>query len=129
MSSTKPDQAIPDPRDLRVDYRRGELLESQVDPDPIRQFNVWFTDAVSAGVPEANAMTLATTDDSGAPDARIMLLKEVDAHGFTFFTNYDSRKGRQFAANPRAALVFHWITLERQVRVYGDVEKVSREAS
>src|SRR4051812_40187683 len=105
--------------DLRRDYGRSVLLESDVSPDPLVQFGRWFSDALSANVPDANAMTLATADASGAPSARIVLLKQFDARGFCFFTNYDSRKGRDLAANPRAALCFYWQPLERQVRIEG----------
>ena len=115
--------------DLRVDYGRGTLLESDVSPDPIEQFRAWFAFAVSSAVPEANAMTLATADAAGAPSARVVLLKDFDERGFAFYTNYDSRKGRDLAANPRAALCFFWQPLERQVRVEGTVGRVSRAES
>jgi pyridoxamine 5'-phosphate oxidase len=114
---------------LRVDYRRGELLETDVLPDAIEQFSVWFTEAKAAGLREPNAMTLATADATGAPSARIVLLKDFDPRGFTFYTNYESRKGQELAANPRASLVFFWDQIERQVRIDGMVEKVSREES
>jgi pyridoxamine 5'-phosphate oxidase len=114
---------------MRVDYALGELLESDAAADPIEQFGRWFADAQAATVPEPNAMVVATADPSGAPAARVMLLKGFDARGFTFFTNYDSRKGRTLAANPRAALCFFWHALERQVRIEGRVERVSREES
>ena len=117
------------PPDLRTDYTRGQLDEADVSPDPIEQFARWFNDARAAKVPEANAMTLATVDASGAPSARIVLLKGADARGFAFYTNYDSRKGRELAANPRAALCFFWQPLERQVRIEGTVEKVGRAES
>ena len=117
------------PRDLRVDYGRGALNEADVSPDPFEQFGAWFNDALGANVPEANAMTLATVGDRGVPSARIVLLKDFDALGFTFYTNYDSRKGRDLAANPRAALCFFWQPLERQVRVEGTVERGSRAES
>jgi pyridoxamine 5'-phosphate oxidase len=114
---------------LRVEYTRGQLDEADVSPDPIEQFGRWFSDARAANVPEANAMTLATADAGGNPSARIVLLKSFDARGFAFYTNYDSRKGRELAANPRAALCLFWQPLERQVRVEGTVEKVGREES
>jgi pyridoxamine 5'-phosphate oxidase len=114
---------------LRVEYSRGRLDEADVSKDPIEQFGRWFDEARAASVPEANAMTLATADAAGNPSARIVLLKSVDARGFAFYTNYDSRKGRELAANPRAALCFFWQPLERQVRVEGTVEKVGREES
>jgi pyridoxamine 5'-phosphate oxidase len=114
---------------LRIDYSRGRLEESQVLPDAIDQFARWFQEARSAGVAESNAMTLATVDASGAPSARVVLLKSFDARGFAFFTNYDSRKGRELTANPRAALCFFWQPLERQVRIEGTVERVARAES
>lgn len=114
---------------LRVDYGRGELNEADVAADPIEQFGRWFADAKAAGLPEPNTMTLATADPTGIPSARIVLLKDVDAAGFTFFTNYQSRKGHDLAENPRAALLFFWGPLERQVRVEGTVSRVSAAES
>jgi pyridoxamine 5'-phosphate oxidase len=114
---------------LRVDYSRGRLDEADVSPDPVEQFGRWFNEARAANVPEANAMTLATADAEGNPSARIVLLKSFDARGFAFYTNYDSRKGRELAVNPRAALCVFWQPLERQVRVEGTVERVGREES
>ncbi|MFD1559205.1 pyridoxamine 5'-phosphate oxidase [Paraburkholderia silviterrae] len=111
--------------DLRKNYSLGSLDASDVDPDPIRQFQTWFSQALDARLPEPNAMTVATVDAEGRPAARILLIKGVDERGFVFFTNYDSRKGRELAANPHAALLFHWIELERQVRIEGRVEKTS----
>lgn len=110
--------------DLRRTYVLGSLSETDVAPDPITQFKRWFDEALTAKLPEPNAMTLATVDATGQPSARIVLLKGMDAAGFTFFTNYESRKGTDLLANPRAALLFHWVQLERQVRVEGRVEKV-----
>ncbi len=98
-------------------------------PDPIRQFRVWMDDAISSGIPEPNAMTLATATTDGKPSARVVLLKEVNENGFVFFTNYDSRKGRELTENPCAALVFDWHETERQVRVEGRVEKISAAES
>ncbi|MCX5658729.1 MAG: pyridoxamine 5'-phosphate oxidase [Planctomycetota bacterium] len=115
--------------DLRKEYVRSGLLERDVDPDPLRQFALWFDEALAAGVEEPNAMTLATATPDGQPDARIVLLKAIDPRGFAFFTNYESAKGGQLAANPRAALVFFWHKLERQVRISGSVERVSRAES
>ncbi|MGO4325572.1 pyridoxamine 5'-phosphate oxidase [Cupriavidus sp. 2TAF22] len=115
--------------DLRRTYVLGSLSESDVAPDPISQFQRWFDEATHAKLPEPNAMTLATVDAGGQPSARIVLLKGMDARGFTFFTNYESRKGLDMAANPRAALLFHWVQLERQVRVEGVVEKVDESES
>jgi pyridoxamine 5'-phosphate oxidase len=117
------------PQDLRIDYGRAQLDEEDLAADPFQQFARWFDDARKAGILEANAMTLATADPSGVPSARIVLLKEFDARGFTFHTNYDSRKGRELAANPRAALVIYWQPLERQVRVEGTVQRVTPEES
>ncbi|MGO4153929.1 pyridoxamine 5'-phosphate oxidase [Cupriavidus sp. YAF13] len=115
--------------DLRRTYVLGSLSESDVAPDPISQFQRWFDEAIHAKLPEPNAMTLATVDADGQPSARIVLLKAMDTQGFTFFTNYESRKGLDLAANPRAALLFHWVQLERQVRVEGRVEKVTESES
>ena len=126
---TQPSSTQLDLHSLRVDYRKGELLESDVAADAIEQFARWFDEAKQAGLREPNAMTLATADASGAPSARIVLLKDFDARGFTFYTNYESRKARDLAANPRASLVFFWEQIERQVRIEGTVEKVSREDS
>jgi pyridoxamine 5'-phosphate oxidase len=109
---------------LRKEYQLESLLESTVDPDPYRQFQVWFDQAVAAELPEPNAMTLATATSDGIPSARIVLLKGVDPQGFVFFTNYTSQKGQELAANPRAAIVFLWIELERQVRIQGSIVKV-----
>lgn len=115
--------------DLRKEYTRASLDVRDVDADPVVQFQRWFEQAVKADVPEPNAMTLATATREGVPSARIVLLKGVDAGGFTFYTNYESQKGRELAANPHAALVFHWVELERQVRITGTVARVSREES
>jgi pyridoxamine 5'-phosphate oxidase len=115
--------------DLRVDYARAALDEADVRANPVEQFDAWFQDALGARVPEPNAMTLATVGPNGLPAARIVLLKEWDDRGFTFHTNYHSRKGRELSANPRAALCFHWQPLERQVRIEGRAERVSREES
>jgi pyridoxamine 5'-phosphate oxidase len=118
-----------DTADLRKEYTLATLDEDSVDADPIRQFTTWLDAAEAAGVPEPNAMTVATATPDGAVSARILLLRGLDERGFVFYTNYDSRKGRELAANPRAALVFHWPQLERQVRVEGPVERVTREES
>jgi pyridoxamine 5'-phosphate oxidase len=115
--------------DLRKDYTQAGLTETDVAADPIVQFGVWFEQAVAAGLNEPNAMTLATATPDGVPSARIVLLKGYDAGGFTFFTSYDGRKGKELAKNPRAALVFFWGELARQVRIEGTVAKVSREES
>ncbi|MFM0324120.1 pyridoxamine 5'-phosphate oxidase [Caballeronia glebae] len=115
--------------DLRKNYSRGALDVTDVDPNPVRQFQTWFAQALDAKLPEPNAMTLATVDSQGRPSARIVLIKGADERGFVFFTNYDSRKGRELAVNPAASLLFHWIELERQVRIEGRVEKTSDEES
>lgn len=110
--------------ELRHEYALGALRESDVDPDPIKQFERWLREAMKAQLPEPNAMTLATADRTGRPYARVVLLKDCDADGFVFFTNYQSDKGRQLADNPHAALVFLWLELERQVRIEGTVSKI-----
>jgi pyridoxamine 5'-phosphate oxidase len=105
------------------------LNENEIDPDPIRQFQLWLNDAVEAQIPLAEAMTLATATPDGKPSARMVLLKQVDQEGFVFFTNYRSAKARQLDANPYASLVFYWNQLERQVRVEGSVTRVSAQES
>ena len=114
---------------LRSDYAQRTLSESDVLPDPLAQFTLWMNEAIAAQVPEPTAMTLATVGADGRPSARIVLLKGVDPDGFVFFTNYDSRKGRDLAANGFASLVFMWKELERQVRVEGSVGKVAAAES
>jgi pyridoxamine 5'-phosphate oxidase len=109
---------------LRTEYKRASLDERDVAPDPFAQFGRWFAEAQAAQVPEPNAMSLCTVDAHGQPSARIVLLKEVDARGLVFYTNQDSRKGRELAAHPQAALLFFWAELERQVRIEGRVEVV-----
>ena len=115
--------------DLRREYTLETLSRSSVDPDPIVQFKKWFDEALSAEVMEPNAMTLATVNAQNQPSARIVLLKGFDQAGLVFFTNYRSAKGEQLAHNPRAALVFFWKELERQVRIEGQVSQVSRDES
>lgn len=115
--------------DLRREYHRASLTEADVDPDPLRQFQSWLQDAVRAEVPEPTAMTLATVAADGSPSARIVLLKGVDAGGFVFFTNYESRKGTELGVRPAAALLFHWVELERQVRVEGSTARVTAQES
>ncbi|HKE42157.1 MAG TPA: pyridoxamine 5'-phosphate oxidase [Casimicrobiaceae bacterium] len=110
---------------LRREYLRAALTEDEVNPDPLKQFERWLSEAIRAELPEPTAMTLATADATGRPSARIVLLKRVDAQGFVFFTNYESRKGCELAQRPEAALLFHWVELERQVRVEGTVDKVA----
>ena len=114
---------------LRQEYMRASLDEHDVARDPYVQFDRWFQEAVAAKMPMLNSMTLATVSASGQPSARIVLLKGVDARGFVFFTNYTSRKGAELAANPAAALLFHWTELEREVRIDGRVEKVTARES
>lgn len=114
---------------LRREYETTGLRRSEMHPDPIQQFDTWFSTAVHSGLPDANAMTLATTTKSGRPSARVVLLKGFDQNGFVFFTNYQSDKGRELEANPWAALAFYWMPLERQVRISGAVEKTSRAES
>jgi pyridoxamine 5'-phosphate oxidase len=111
--------------DLRTEYSRASLSETDVDPNPIAQFSKWFGEAIAAQVPEANAMSVATVNAQGRPSSRILLIKEFDQRGFTFFTNYQSRKGEDLLVNPHAALLFFWIELERQVRIEGRVERIS----
>lgn len=110
--------------DIRRDYRMAALDEATAGNDPIVFFRRWFGEAGAAGIDEVNALTLATADANGKPHARIVLLKGLDEQGFIFYTNYDSDKGAQLAANPQAAAVFFWKELERQVRVEGRVERV-----
>ncbi len=110
---------------LRKEYSRAQLSKSDVASDPIEQFSKWFEEARLAQVPERNAMSLATINAQGRPSSRIVLIKEFDQRGFTWFTNYSSRKGQDLESNPHAALLFHWVELERQVRIEGRVEKIS----
>lgn len=110
---------------LRTDYARAELRRAYLQPDPIAQFGGWFDEAIRAGEREPNATSLATVDAGGAPLVRTVLVKHFDAQGFVFFTNLESRKARQIAENPRVALVFPWLALERQVIVTGVARRVS----
>ncbi len=114
---------------VRKEYERGRLLETDVSADPLQMFNEWMAAAVAANIREPNAMTVATATPEGRPSARVLLLKSVDARGFSFFTNYDSRKGEELAANPWAALCFWWSSLERQIRIEGKVERLPAEES
>ena len=111
--------------DLRKSYERAELNENASHADPLQQFDQWLQEAISAEIPEPNAMTLATVGSDLRPSTRIVLIKGYDANGIVWFTNYASRKGQQLAGNPYAALQFHWVELERVVRIEGVVEKVS----
>jgi pyridoxamine-phosphate oxidase len=120
---------VTDLAQLRTDYKRAALCERDAAHDPHDQFARWLDEAVAAAVPEANAMTLASVDAAGRPGARIVLLKALDAGGFVFHTNYDSRKGRELAANPRVALLFFWPELERQVRIEGTAEWAGADES
>lgn len=114
---------------IRTEYARAGLHERDVDPSPIVQLDRWLKDAVAAQHPEPTAMTLATVDAAGDPAARVVLLKQLDERGLVFFTGYESDKGRQLAAHPRATACLFWVLLERQVRVTGPVSKVAREES
>ena len=115
--------------DLRKEYTFAGLRRRDLNSDPLQQFNNWFQQAISAEVLEPNAMTLATVDAEGQPSSRIVLLKGIDARGLSFYTNYQSRKGRELAANPKAAVTIFWPSLERQVCFRGTCEKLSREES
>lgn len=115
--------------DIRLDYQKGVLDERSVDGDPVVQFKKWLREALDAQLPEPTAMVLATAGKDGRPSARMVLLKDLDDGGFTFYTHYESRKGRQVSENPRVALTFFWKELERQVRIEGVATKVSPEES
>ena len=110
---------------LRKDYQLASLSENDVADDPFTQFATWFEQAMKAEVPELNAMSLSTVNGEGKPSSRIVLIKEFDQRGFSWFTNYDSRKGQELEQNPHAALLFFWSALERQVRIEGKIEKIS----
>lgn len=114
---------------LRREYTAHGLRRADLDPDPIRQFGLWFTAAVEAGISEVNAMTLATVSRENRPTARVVLLKGYNQTGFVFYTNYGSEKGRHLERNSQAALVLLWKELERQIRIEGVAEKISREES
>lgn len=115
--------------DIRVNYSKKKLLEKNVNANPLRQFDIWWQEAVNAAIDEVNAMTLATASVDGVPSARIVLLKDFSEKGFVFFTNYESFKAQQLADNPKACLVFFWKELERQVRITGLVQKVDASDS
>jgi len=115
--------------DLRKSYERDALDEAASAADPLQQFEHWLQQALNAQLPEPNAMTLATVGADGRPSTRVVLIKEADARGVVWYTNYESRKGRELAANPQAALQFHWVELERVVRIEGRVEKVDAAES
>lgn len=113
----------------RNDYAFGSLSEADLHDDPIQVFEQWYAEALGASVPEPNAMALATVDESGRPDVRMVLLRGVDSRGFRFYTNYGSVKARELAANPEAALAFYWQPLDRQVRIRGPVERLTAAES
>lgn len=115
--------------DLRKSYEKAELSESASHADPLRQFDQWLNEAIKGEVPEPNAMTVATVGADLRPTTRVVLIKGYDERGIVWYTNYNSQKGRQLAGNPYAALQFHWVELERVVRIEGIVEKVSDEES
>ena len=115
--------------DMRRDYSLAGLLEKDLATNPFRQFEQWFQEAEAAKIAEPNAMTLATAGRDGRPSARTVLLKGCDGRGFVFYTNYESRKGRELDANPRATLLFPWVAMERQIIIEGTVTRVSREAA
>lgn len=115
--------------DIRTEYKKGTLNETDVHQNPHTQFDRWFKEAIKSEIPEVNAMTLATASKLGRPSARTVLLKNYDDRGFVFFTNYDSAKGNDLQENPQAALLFFWEPLERQVRIVGRVEKISAAES
>lgn len=114
---------------IRTEYSQAQLSTADTDPDPIVQFQKWFDEALRAEMAEPNAMGVSTVGDDGRPSSRIVLLKDFDQRGFTWFTNYQSRKGTELQQHPQAALLFHWIELERQVRIEGRVEFVAAEES
>lgn len=115
--------------DIRKDYKLKSLLETDVDPDPIKQFQQWWNEAMFSNIEEPNAMTLATSNKNGRPSARIVLLKGLSNDGFIFFTNYQSRKANELKQNPYASLLFFWKELERQVRIEGTITKTSDKES
>ncbi|HBY22015.1 MAG TPA: pyridoxamine 5'-phosphate oxidase, partial [Propionibacteriaceae bacterium] len=115
--------------DMRKSYERGALDEGSAATEPWQQLRAWFDEAVAAKVPEPNAMTLATVGADGRPSTRVVLMKGFDTKGIVFFTNYDSRKARELATHPHAALQFHWVELERVVRIEGKVAKTSADES
>jgi pyridoxamine 5'-phosphate oxidase len=116
-------------QNLRQDYSAATLSENSINVNPIKQFDIWFKEALAAEIHEPNAMTLATATTDGRPSARIVLLKDFDMNGFAFYTNYLSRKGKELTKNPNGALLFFWGELERQVRIEGTIEKLSKEDS
>lgn len=118
-----------DVKDMRQDYNRSELLESNAAADPFQQFDLWFHEAKEGGIVEPNAMTIATAGKDAVPSARLVLMKEYSKNGVVFYTNYNSHKGHDLAENPKASLLFYWEILQRQVRIEGTVEKVPTDQS
>jgi pyridoxamine 5'-phosphate oxidase len=118
-----------DIQNIRSEYLAASLTETDAHADPIKQFDKWFKEALKAELQEPTAMTLATATHDGRPSARIVLMKGFDSNGFVFYTNYLSRKGKEIARNPLGALLFYWDTLERQVRIEGTIEKISKDDS
>lgn len=114
---------------MRQEYRSGNLDEKEMPSNPLDQFRNWFEEAISSGITEPNAMTVATSTAEGKPSARVVLLKEMNDNGFIFFTNYNSRKGHELITNPFVAVVFDWHDIERQVRIEGIIEKVDENES
>lgn len=113
----------------REEYRRGELHENEINSNPLEQFEAWMQDAIDNKTIEPNAMAVATATSEGRPSIRVVLLKELNAEGFVFFTNYNSRKGKEIATNAHAAIVFDWHVMERQVRIEGTIHKISEDDS
>jgi pyridoxamine 5'-phosphate oxidase len=122
-------QEYHDLKKMRLNYEQDQLLESSINKNPFQQFKIWFENVIAANIVEPNAMTLATADKNGFPSARVVLLKEFNESGFIFYTNYLSRKGKEISENPYAAILFWWKELERQVRIEGKIEKISRKLS
>ena len=116
-------------RDIRTNYQKDELSEDSILENPFRQFVVWLDDAINEKIPEPTAMVLSTLDQSGNPESRVVLLKELTSEGFIFFTNYDSKKGKQISVNNHVSIVFFWSEAERQVRIKGVAEKISEKDS
>jgi len=129
VARTSYTRRVDDIANLRKSYERAELDESASQADPLAQFRIWLQQALDAQLPEPNAMTLATVGDDGRPSTRIVLIKGYDERGIVWYTNYESRKGRELAAHPHAALQFHWVELERVVRIEGRVEHVEAALS
>jgi len=116
-------------KDIRAEYTKAQLSKKTVDPNPYKQFENWFNHAIELNIQHVNAMTLATATQKGDPSARIVLLKGFDKNGFVFFTNYNSRKGKELELNSKAALLIYWSELEQQIRIEGNVSKVKRDES